>query len=258
MNTSDTNANHADHDARAFYQALHREFDATLKQTERVPTLIDALAGRAYDTFHGNVAIQCQDEPPLDCKRGCATCCTLCVSATAPEILLIARLLRILSPGLLERGIDLVQRVRDVDAKARGLDEAQRLALREFCPYIAQGVCVIHRWRPLACRGHASHDVKACVAAAAGRAEDVPYSIGHRTVRALVQNALQSSLRDAGLAWGMYEFNHAVLLALDDPDAEARWLAGEDVLAAAKQTTVSDTEMAEAYNQLRPSDSRSN
>ena len=87
--------------------------------------------------------------------------------------------------------------------------------------------------RTLACRGHASHDAQACVAAALGRCDEVPHSPGHRLLRALVQNAMQSSLRSAGLAWGLYELNQALVIAADHPNAEAAWLAGEDVLAPA-------------------------
>lgn len=238
--------------ARAFYQALHQAFDRTLGQHAGTPRLIDALLSQAFDSFDGNVAIQCEDEPPLACHRGCAACCTLRVGATAPEVLLVARYLRAVMPVLKERGVALLPRVRDADAHTRGLSETARVGLRQRCPFLARGVCFIYAVRPLACRGHASHDVRACAEAAAGRRAEVPYSNGYRMVRALVQNAMQSSLRDVGLAWGMYELNHAVLVALDTPDAEARWLAGEDPVRAAALRDVSEMEMSQVYDSLRP------
>jgi Fe-S-cluster containining protein len=238
--------------AQAFFQDLQRAFDASLARHAGQPGRVDALLAQAFDSFDGNVAIQCEDEPPLACQRGCATCCTLRVGATAPEVWLVARFLRAVAPRLAERGVDLMATVRAADAHSRGLDEAARVALRQRCPFIAQGVCVIYPVRPLACRGHASHDVKACVAAAAGRTAEVPHSVGHQMVRALVQNAMQSALRDAGLAWGAYELNHALVLADDEPGAEARWCAGDDPLAAAALTEVPAAEMAAAFDQLRP------
>lgn len=241
----------AAHGAQAFYQDLHRAFGATLAATAGQPVLIDALLSLAFDSFDGNVAIQCEQEPPLACGRGCATCCTLRVTATAPEVLAVARFLRAVQPALLARGIDLVGQVRSADTRTHGLDEAQRVALRQRCPFIAQGVCVIYSVRPLACRGHASHDVRACVDAAAGRREDVPYSEGHRMVRALVQNAMQSALRDAGLAWGSYELNAALLLALDDEQADAAWRGGADPLAAAAVHEVPADEMAAVFDRLK-------
>jgi Fe-S-cluster containining protein len=240
------------HPSREFFQALHRAFDTTLAGSGRSPQLLDALLGQAFDSFAGNVALQCEDEPPLACGRGCATCCTLRVGASAPEVLLVARFLRAVTPRLLERGIDLVATLREADAHTAGLTEAARVRLRQRCPFIAQGACVIYPVRPLACRGHASHDVKACVDAAAGRALQVPYSEGHRRVRSLVQNAMQSSLRDAGLAWGLYELNRSLLVALDDEHCETRWLGGEDVFAMAALDDVPAQEMAEIFDQLRP------
>lgn len=240
------------HSAQAFFQDLQRAFGTSLDRHAGQPVLVDALLAQAFDSFDGNVAIQCEDEPPLACQRGCATCCTLRVGATAPEVWLVARFLRAVAPRLAERGVDLMAQVRAADVRSRGLDEAGRVALRQRCPFIAQGVCVIYPVRPLACRGHASHDVRACVEAAAGRAAAVPHSVGHQMVRALVQNAMQSALRDAGLAWGAYELNHALVLADADPGAEARWRAGDDPLAEAALTEVSAAEMAAAFDQLRP------
>lgn len=242
----------ADHGARAFFQDLHQAFDATLQRHAGQPALTEALLSQAFDSFHGNVTIQCEDEPPLACSRGCATCCTLRVSATAPEVWLVARFLDAVAPRLLARGVDLWGQVREADAQTRGLDEPGRVGLRQRCPFIAQGVCVIYAVRPLACRGHASHDLRACADAAAGRRAEVPHSAGHRMVRALVQNAMQSALRDAGLAWASYELNQALLLAHDAPQAEAAWLAGADVLAPAATREVSAAEMAAVFDQLKP------
>lgn len=236
---------------RDFFQALHHAFDATLAAQRGSPRVVEALLGQAFDCFDGNVAIQTEGEPPLACQRGCATCCALRVVATAPEVLLVARFLRAVAPGLAGRGIDLIGAVRAADAQTAGLGEHARLRLRLMCPYIARGTCVIYAVRPLACRGHASHDVKACVAAAGGRLVQVPHSEGHRRVRALVQNAMQSSLRDAGLAWGMYELNRGVLLALERADSEAAWLRGEDPLAGAAIHDVPAAEMAAVFDQLR-------
>ena len=70
-------------------------------------------------------------------------------------------------------------------------------------------------------------------------------------MRALVQGALQSALRDAGLVWGAYELNAALLLAIDDEGADAAWRAGADPLAAAALTEVAADEMARTFDALR-------
>ena len=241
----------ANDSARAFFQALNVAFAATLRDSVNRSGLVETLLSQVLDSFDGNIAAQTEHEPALACHKGCATCCTLRVGATAPEVLLIARFLRAVAPGLANRGVDLVGRVREADAVTNGLDEQARVKLRRACPFVVQGVCVIYSVRPLACRGHASHDARACADAAAGRRDDVPVSVGHRMVRALVQNAMQSALRDAGLAWGVYELNRAVLLAMDDPARHDAWLNGEDAFLSAAICDVSADEMARAYDQLR-------
>lgn len=87
--------------------------------------------------------------------------------------------------------------------------------------------------RPLACRGHASFDRQACARAAAGKDAEVPLSEPHRALRGLVQTALQSALRSAGLSWGLYEMTHGLTLALERKARDAAWLVGRDSLAPA-------------------------
>jgi Fe-S-cluster containining protein len=188
---------------------------------------------QAWDSFEGNVAIQSEGQPPVACHKGCPSCCTLRVTALAPEVFMVAAYLRATAPLLRQHGIDLIARLRELDAATRGLDEVARVALRRRCAFIVQGVCLIHRVRPLACRGHASHDKRACVEAAAGRADEVPFSGPHRMVRVLVQSALQAALRQRGLDWGAYELNHALVLALDIDAAHTQWRNGGDPLASA-------------------------
>ncbi|MFZ2306618.1 MAG: YkgJ family cysteine cluster protein [Rhodoferax sp.] len=217
-------------------QAFFRDLRAALAQTLRTQgeaTRTEAVLLQAWDSFDGNVAIQSEGQPAIACRKGCPSCCTLRVTATAPEVFLLAAYLRATANALRGHGIDLMDNLRQADAATRGLDEAQRVALRQRCAFIVQGVCLIHRVRPLACRGHASHDRHACVQAAAGRTDTVPFSNAHRVVRVLVQSALQAAVREQGLAWGAYELNHALVLALDQPDSHADWLKGGDPLAAA-------------------------
>jgi len=237
--------------SRAFFQELQQAYDKVLRSAPAAGSLSWPLMMLARDSFDGNVRIQRQGEPPVACHRGCATCCSLQVGATAPEILAIARFLHALVPRLAEHGIDLVGAIRGADRVTHGISEEQRLELRQPCPFVARGVCVIYDVRPLACRGLASHDARACVDAASGRGAQVPYSPSMNWVRSIVQNALQSSLRQAGLPWGMYELNHAVLLAIDHPRPEHAWCSGENLFAAAELHSVPVDEMASVFDQLR-------
>jgi Fe-S-cluster containining protein len=245
----------------SFFQQLHGHYGHVLKQAETAgpdarASVIDALLAMAWGSFDANVEAQCEGLPALDCHKGCATCCTLRVTATAPEVLMLARFIRALHPALMQRGIDLPAQVASADTCTQGLNEPQRIAARQRCPFIAQGVCVIYQVRPLACRGLASYDKRACAQAASGKIDAIPYSEPHMRMRSLVQNALQSALRDSQLAWGSYELNQALTLALQDPALEQRWLAGDDVFAVAQVHEVDSAEMAAVFDELkRPAES---
>lgn len=241
----------ADYSSLAFFLDQHAAFVQAMAARQGRTDLIDAVLMQAFDSFDGNVAIQTEDAPDIECHKGCASCCTLRVTATAPEVLLVARYLRWLGEHPQGQHLGLIGRLAEADSQTRDLNEAQRIKLRERCPFIIDGVCRIYSVRPLACRGHASFNKRECVEAAAGRTDSVAISEPHKLVRGLVQNALQSALRDAGYVWQLYELNHALMLAISLPNAEARWLAGEDPLAAAQIAEVSSEEMATVFDQIK-------
>ena len=191
------------------------------------------LIDTAFGLFEANIGPQIRHLPPLACGKGCPSCCSLRVTATAPEIFLLADYVGRIDAAPSGPAIGLPRRIDHADRATRGLGEAERMALRKPCPFIVRGVCIVHPVRPLACRGHASFDRQSCVRAALGRDVEVPLSEPHRALRALVQAALQSALRSAGLSWGLYELNHGLTLALDGKAREAAWLAGGDSLAPA-------------------------
>lgn len=220
----------------AFFADLRAAYGARLVALQPHPQadLPAALLAQAGEAFEANLAIQAEATPPVACHRGCAACCSLRVTASAPELLLLARYLRATASAFARAGLDLLARLHEADAQTRGLDERARVGLRRRCAFVVQGVCAVYAVRPLACRGHAALDARACADAAAGRRLDVPYSPPHRLVRGVVQSALLSALRGAGLAWGLAELNAGLvsLLALPPGAADAAWRAGADPLAA--------------------------
>lgn len=236
-------------DDLCFFRACHATFRQRLETLRNDDALLAQLLGDAFDHFEQALQARLNAGAPVACDRGCATCCTVRVTATAPEVLYIARYLRESEPAECAR---LVRRLVEADSDTRDADADDRVALRAACPFIDDdGACAIYPVRPLACRGHASHDRKACDLAACGRIDEIPYSVAHRMVRSLVQNALQSALRDAGCSWASYELNHALMLALAAPESEATWLAGGDVFADAQVDDVSPAEMALTFDWLK-------
>ncbi len=236
-------------DTIGFFAAQADAFGETLADRQGRNDMIDGVLSQAFSSFDRNVEMETEAYPEIACRKGCATCCTLRVTATAPEVLLIERFLRWTeSPG---RKLNLAKRVEKANQVTCGLNEEQRVQLRRRCPFIEQGACMIYPVRPLACRGHACYDRQACVDAARGRINDIPISEPHRTFRSLIQNALLSALRDAGYAWGIYELNQALTIALNDGNCQAHWITGQDVFVQATITDASQIEMANLFDQIK-------
>jgi len=223
-----------------FFAAAHEALSRILMQRDEPEMLIDRLVTQAYELFEQNIAIHTPALPQLDCRKNCPSCCSLRVTATAPEIFLLARYVRLVAASQRAAPLQLLRRVAEAEQATRDLDESQRMALRWPCPLMFKGVCIVHAARPLACRGHASFDRAACARAAAGRDVEVPISELHMNMRGLVQNALQSALRTAGLPWGLYELNHGLALALGGQEIVTAWTKGEDSHAP----TIAELDMA--------------
>jgi Fe-S-cluster containining protein len=233
-------------DPLTLFQSLHRAFFECSAENHVDP--IDAMSREAFDQFTQTSEIACENAPALACRGGCASCCTIRVVATAPEILSIARYIRSSSKTM---EFELRRRIERCNDLTHSLDEAQRMEQGVACPFVDRDLCAVYSVRPLACRGHASYDVQACKNALAGLSCDVPISVEHLTVRSLVQNALQSALRDRGYAWGLYELNQALQIALDDDDSEAAWMLGSDIFVPAQISDVSSEEMAATFDAIK-------
>jgi hypothetical protein len=67
----------------------------------------------------------------------------------------------------------------------------------------------------------------------------------------MVQNAMQSAMLDHGLAWSLYELNHALHIALMDDSSETRWLEGEDVFAPAMIAEINQQEMLRTFGEIK-------
>lgn len=227
----------------AFFQAAAGAFADTIRAKRDRPDLVGALCVQAFDIFETNVAIQAEGGPALACAGECAACCRLRVVVTAPEAFLIARFIAVNNEALVARGVDLPRRIAEAADQVGGLSEAERMAARRGCPFIEGELCLAYRLRPLACRGHAAFDREACGEAAAGKNVEAAISTPHLVVRSLTQNAMMSALRTAGLAWGLYELNRVLGVALSDPRALEKWIAGGDPLADA---AVADFDLSDA------------
>ncbi len=157
------------------------------------------------------------------CAKACAHCCHSWVSATAPELLYVAKLVR-------RRGGDLATRVQAAHEGTRDLNATARANNPRPCPMLADNLCTIYDSRPAVCRFAASINATACerVLRLLHR-ETIPAPMRSVQGRAVYEIAMTIALVHAGLPYRYYEFNAGLVRALAREDAESAWLAGEDV-----------------------------
>ncbi|MCP5365678.1 MAG: YkgJ family cysteine cluster protein [Hyphomicrobiales bacterium] len=164
------------------------------------------------------------------CRQGCAFCCHTYVSVSAPEALRAARAVNALDQP--ERD-DAIARIHAADNVTRGLDPDARKGQWIACPILIDNRCAIYTARPLACRAEMSINAVDCETVVGGSAGQVMAPAFPVQLKVMYSSALALAMKHAGLRTGIYEFNAALRIAVETPDAEARWLKGEDVFAPA-------------------------
>ena len=176
-------------------------------------------------------------EPRVACSAGCSMCCHNWISVTAPEVFVIAAEI-----GRRASAADDGARIARAALAGKGLDRDARLERRLACPMLASDLCSIYAVRPLACRGFFSLSLEACQAVFKGEGEDIPAWRAAMLLRGIHDRCMAAAIRAAGLAHGAFEMTEGLTLAFADPAAQARWLAGEDVFAAATPDGQDDAE----------------
>ncbi len=210
---------------------ITREVAARLDRP-RTPLAVLQLAEKAV-SLASHRAADSPLKPQQACRAGCAWCCHMAVSVTPLEALWIAERLR--ATRTASELSALSARVRETARKVSHLTIEQRAKVRVACALLDRdGVCGIHPFRPVGCRGWTSLDASACERAF--ESDQPGHSEAMDGVAWLVANAvtegLQKGARAFGLDSGHYELHAAVVRAIDLPDAVVRWAAGEAVFAS--------------------------
>jgi hypothetical protein len=107
---------------------------------------------------------------------------------------------------------------------------------------LRDGACQVYQARPMTCRMAVSQSAEICARAFAPGAgpEHIPVPEYYPTLRRGYSIALAGALRRAGFPACSYEFNAGMRIVLARPDAEAAWLAGEDLFADVPRDPGSD------------------
>lgn len=165
----------------------------------------------------------------VQCAKGCSFCCHTAVSVSAPEVFRIVRLIEANDAGSPLGREAVVQR-----AKARAASTIDAvMMLRDACPLLVEGNCGVYENRPMGCRQFVSTSMEGCRSAAKSGNGNLPFVPAAANAGVIVRSLLLGAAASLGLPVDTYELSSALVVALETPDAEARWLAGEDVLAKA-------------------------
>lgn len=203
--------------------AMIRRIYALLERAKRDKN-IDPVVKFLYATTNGT--LDRLKTIKVSCKKGCAHCCHTWVSATAPEALFAAKLIR------RRQDMAAIERVRAAYGLTKNVTYSLRFMNPTACPMLADNICSIYDSRPVTCRFAASTNVDVCARVFhRSSREQVPVPMPYRQGAGRYLMAAVIALKHAGFPHYCYEYNAALECALSRGDVEEAWLAGEDVFA---------------------------
>lgn len=210
---------------------------APLLGGERSADALVAAAKRAHAAIDEETqrALSRPGTPEPACSAGCSYCCHVHVDVTVPELLAIAaHVARSWTPEARDR---LRGRLAERAGRVEGLTDDERWEAKIACALLGDGGrCSIYEARPLRCRALHASSADPCREAFEGRGDGAgPATIPHLE-RALdaAEEGYDRALIEAGLAADGHRLELGLLIALDDPEAGGRWLAGEQPFARAR------------------------
>ncbi len=225
----------------SIYAATRRRFGGA----PSLPRLLDTV--REAQVFSEKAWASAQTRPgtlpegQIACRKGCSWCCHQQVSVSVAEAIAITdHVTRRFAP---DRLAALRTRLDALDQRTAGLGPTDYARTASPCAFLEEGSCSIHTVRPFRCRAYHSTDADYChwkldhpeEAAAERRERRVRPVYPGEPVR-IFDGALRgmaTAIRDSGFPGGAHFLTGAVRIALDQPDAGARWLKGEAVFAPA-------------------------
>ncbi len=168
----------------------------------------------------------------IACHAGCHWCCHMKVSLTAPEIFAVVEYLE---SGVSERTREQIKaRTAELSQDPRIFSPDAKVEARIPCAMLSeQGACLVYPARPLACRGYNSLDAESCRRSLDDDLEIVEWNEPLVRDSAAVALGLLAGIEDAGLPAELLELTSGLHIALSEPNALQRWLAGDAVFAAA-------------------------
>ncbi len=204
--------------------------ERTQKLVEKVARFADSDILRVLTTT-ANVPEPKRSELQPKCSKGCDHCCYQWVRCSIPEALFTFEGIK--STCMPEEIADLRARIGVYAAEL--VPDESGVIPQVPCPLLRDGACSVYEHRPLICRGVGSLDADACLAAKLDPQNvTVPYLLPMLQITAALRNGLAQGIGAAGLPGYDVVLAFALRILIDDPDAAAKYFAGEDVFLPAK------------------------
>jgi Fe-S-cluster containining protein len=178
-------------------------------------------------------AMQIDPPPSSACREGCDWCCHLTVGTTVPEVIRIVEYLR---QNLSAEEIRALRaRIHTLDEQRRERRATGRSEAGLPCALLINHRCTGYPVRPLMCGGFNSSDASACERFVHSSGQTpVPLYEPQLRLAAFVLDGTIGGLADSGLTADRVELTAALRIALEEPNAIHRFLAGEPAFAAAQ------------------------
>lgn len=183
----------------------------------------------------------------IACTRGCSYCCHTFVAITPPEAFrLAAAVRRSKAAGLAPDA------VRERARPLIGVSPEARIGGKLACPLLVEGACSVYTFRPLVCRQATSLNVAVCIDEFEGRnlSARIPISGVHIQHASNAHITLLGAMRASGFATDALELAAALDIALAEPEAEARWLQGEDVFKDVPRQVTREARLEQAISHV--------
>ena len=205
-------------DMAALMRVLHEKVQTSIRNRS-----VNPLMDFVYSNLMGGAKFIAHI--PVACGKGCSHCCNLWVEATPPEVLYTVKKM---PPEQRQQAAEAVERVCSRTAHVTFQDRCGKV--NPPCPLLIDHACSVYESRPLVCRTGVSTDADRCRRMFVEGEKDVgiPTLKVWVTLRKSYSTALEGALIRSGLAYHPRDWNVSLRIALSNPDAEARWLAGSD------------------------------
>lgn len=184
-----------------------------------------------------------QQNKKIDCKSGCASCCYQAVFMSPFEAIYLAdNIKKHLSEQVQS---EIMHRVLKKKEATSEMTASEYLSYRHACPLLDEknGSCIMHAYRPVACRIYLSGDVKSCIIqhenpkndTLFAKLYDLPLQVGRAYCEGFNQYFANKQLKVQSL-----KFEDALFVALENEKAADDWIAGKSIF----ETQYSDDDLA--------------